>query len=105
MDEDRIVQHEVNKKVCDTALYILSFATAFLFSKTIYEIFKILTRDRPKKKELYTLLIFTVVVGAVTVAVTYFIVKRIKKETIALDKAKASQGQTNIERLVLALKR
>ena len=105
MDEERVIQHEVNKKVCNTALYVLSFATAFLFSRTIYELFKLLTGDRPKKKEVFTLLAFTVVIGAVTVAVTYFIVNRIKKETIALDKAKIAQEKNDLEQLIHILKR
>jgi Na+/melibiose symporter-like transporter len=104
MDEDRIVQHEVKKKVCDTFLYILSFATAFMFSKSIYEMFKLLTGDHPKKKGFWALLAFTVVIGAVTVVVTYFLVNRIKKEAVVIDKARAMQKRAEMEQLVRAIK-
>jgi hypothetical protein len=75
-----------------------------MFSKSIYEIFKLLTTDRPNGREVWTLFAFTVVIGVVTVVVTYILVNRIKKETISIDKERAMQERDTLKQLITTLK-
>ena len=100
-DEATRVQHEVNKKVTDTLLYVLSFTTAFMFIRVIYEMFKHVTGN---KKGLLPLVVFTVVIGVATVVLTYFLINRLKKNEFAIDEDMAMKDKKDTIEMISALK-